>query len=171
MTLGTYSPLWDSIKSIKREWQALLRGSDPPQLLTAGKGQPDGPVPFPGHRGPPRPRPSPHLAREPPPRPLPPHTQPRSASRPLPAPPRSPARPPPHRAGTAAAGASSPHGRARQTPPPLLPSWKRARLQPRRDVQHREHGAATSALTHRGCLLLSREARARRSAERVLGTR
>lgn len=42
-------------------------------------------------------------------------------------PPFSRARPPPHRAGTAAEGASSPPGVGLQKTPPSPPSWKRAR--------------------------------------------
>lgn len=46
---------------------------------------------------------------------------------PSPALPRARPRPSPHRAGTAAAGASSPPGRGRQTLLPSPPSWKWAR--------------------------------------------
>lgn len=68
------------------------------------------------------------------------------SSRPLPTPPRSPAGPPPHRVDTAAAGTSSPLGRGLQIRPPLPPSWKRARRPRRREEQHWERVADTSAL-------------------------
>lgn len=110
---------------------------------------------------------------------LPPLTQPRFGfahpSSPLPSPPRSLARQPPHRAGgTAAAGASSPPGRPRRTPPP--PCWKRARR--RRDRTGSRECAARPLppSLRRGSLLLSREARgaepaAAENGERTQGRR
>lgn len=93
VTLGAHSPLWGFVKSIKREREALLRGSGPSHLLTRGP-EPARRGPFhPGTPAAPRPCPSRHLAREPPPRPLPPRAQPRSASRPVPAAPRLPSSP------------------------------------------------------------------------------
>ena len=71
--------------------------------------------------------PSPHLALEPPRGFFSPSPRPGRFPPPHPFPPLSRARPPPHRAGTAAEGASSPPGVGRQKTPPSPPSWKWAR--------------------------------------------
>ena len=122
--LGTYSPLSGSVNSVKREWQALPWCSCSSQVENVVRSQPGDHF----KAGAPARAicPSPHLALEPP----------RGFFRPSPRPGRSPlhhfpplsrARPPPHRAGTAAEGASSPPGVGLQKTPPSPPSWKRAR--------------------------------------------